>query len=157
MADQVTTVEGFTSRFGGDIRVAFNWQRFASERWPIELVALRSPEELAVIEAPLCVDRRGRLCGLDAAGARRVTVREIPGLLDQFDSRAELIGARAEHYRASGIVRHQLPGYGLAGGAILMDGVHRSTAALLAEVPIEVDLCVVRGPLHPDCLADLQI
>ena len=86
-----------------------------------------------------------------------MTVGEIPGLLDQLGSRAELIRARAEHYRAGGVVRDQLPGYGLVDGAILMDGVHRSTAALLAEVPIEVDLCVVRGPLNPDCLADLQI
>ena len=55
----MTTAEGFTARFGGDIRVDFNWRRFASERWPIELVAVRSPEELGAIEAPLCVDRGG--------------------------------------------------------------------------------------------------
>jgi hypothetical protein len=54
-------------------------------------------------------------------------------------------------------MRDELPAYGIPSGAILLDGVHRSIAALMAEVPIEVDLYVVKGPLDPDCLADLRI
>ena len=105
----------------------------------------------------MCVDHAGHPCGLDDAGARRVTVGEIPDLLDQLGERANFIGEQAERYRGTGVMRSQRPGYGLRAGAILMDGVHHSAAALLAEVSIELDLYVVRGPLDPDGLADLQI
>jgi hypothetical protein len=157
MADALTTVEGFTARFASDIRVQFNWHRFADERWPIELVEAHSPDQLAAIEVPLCVDAAGRTCGLGDSGARRVTVAEIPELLDQLGPRADYIREQSEQYQAVGAARDQLPGYGLERGAILMDGVHRSAGALLAEVPIEIDLYIVGGPLDSDCLADLQI
>lgn len=157
MVNPLTTVEGFTDRFVGEIRVAFNWHRFGSERWLVERIELRSPDQLAALEAPMCLDPDGHPCGLHDDGARRVTVGEVPGLLDRLGQRADFIREKAARYRGAGVMRDELPGYGIRGGAILMDGVHRSTAALIAEVPIELDLYVVRGPLDPDCLADLRI
>lgn len=86
-----------------------------------------------------------------------MTVGEVLAIVDRLGERADFIRERARHYRAAGIMRDELPGYSLRAGVILMDGVHRSTAALMAEVPIELDLYIVRGPLDPDCLADLRI
>lgn len=157
MTAPLNTVEGFTDRFVGEIRVAFNWRRFERERWPVERIEVRSPNQLAALEAPMCVDPDGHPCGLHDHGARRVTVGEVPGVVDRLGRRADFIREQEAHYRAVGVMRNELPGYSLRAGAILMDGVHRSTAALMADVPIELDLYVVRGPLDPDCLADLRI
>jgi len=153
----VSAVTRFTDRFAREIRVAFNGRRFESERWPVEQIQVGSSDQLAELEVPLCLDPDGHPCGLLDDAARRVTVREVPGVVDRLGQRADFIRAQAEEYRAAGVMRDELPGYSLGVGAILMDGVHRSTAALMAEVPIELDLYVVRGPLDPDCLADLRI
>lgn len=82
---------------------------------------------------------------------------EIPDLIDRLGWRADFIHQQAARYREVGVMRDELSAYGLRLGAILLDGVHRSPAGLLARVPIELDLYVVRGPLDPDCLADLQV
>jgi hypothetical protein len=145
VATSLSTVAGFSRRFAGEIRVAFNWHRFAREAWSIERVQVRLPDRLAAIEAPWCVDRGGQPCG------------EIPDMVDRLGGSADFIRQRAALYRELGIMRDELPAYGLRCGAILLDGVHRSTAALMANVPIELDLYVVVGPLDPDCLADLRI
>jgi hypothetical protein len=53
MATPLKTVTEFRDRFAGEIRVAFNWHRFESERWPVERVELRySREGALVLESP---------------------------------------------------------------------------------------------------------
>jgi hypothetical protein len=70
VAASLSTAVGFTGRFAGEIRVAFNWYRFEREAWPVERVEVRSPDQLATIEAPWCVNSGGQPCGLKDHGAR---------------------------------------------------------------------------------------
>lgn len=59
MPAPLNSVEGFAYRFAGEIRVAFNWHRFESARWPVERIEVRSPDHLAALEAPMCLDPDG--------------------------------------------------------------------------------------------------
>jgi hypothetical protein len=154
--DPLLTVEGFTARFAESIQVCLNWDPFHAERWAIDRVEITGVEQLGMVEAPLCVDARGLPCGLDDA-VRRVTL-EVPGRFDHLGDRPELMHRYAGECSAAGIAADHLPAYDVGDPRVLLlDGSHRGVGALLAGVPIAIDLYVIRGTVDPDCLPDLVV
>lgn len=155
--DPLLTVEGFEARFRGDVQVLLNWERFLAERWPIERVEIRDAGELAAVEAPWYLDGDGHPCDLSSA-KHRLRLGEIPELFDELGQSPDLMRRYAGEWQGAGVAVSQMPAYSLGDSrALLLDGTHRGVGALLAGVPIEIDLYVVRGPLDPDCLADLRV
>lgn len=64
----------------------------------------------------------------------------------------------AEVFRdATAPIALALPAYALPRKrAVLLDGCHRLSGVALADVPFDLTLFRVRGPVDPDCLPDLK-
>lgn len=63
---------------------------------------------------------------------------------------------RIRNYRPNGPLRLKLPAYNVERGYLLLDGAHRSIAAVRAGVEYNVELAVIHGPVS-HVFADLVV
>jgi len=149
----------FERRFRDDIRVGFNWDRFLSEKWPIELVTLVSHPDLCRCYTPWYVGAVADEVAYDDPLAAPMRLHDVPKAFEILsDERKSDIQEKVDKYRTeTGLIHFAAPSYSLPDGDyFILDRNHRLSALALSEKPFEVELWNVRGPLEEDCLLDLH-
>ena len=140
------------------IQVCFNWARFLSERWPIELVRLYNIAELSRCFLPWYLGPAGREVQYADQCAKPISLPELPSAFASLrhDHQTGIQDYVRKFQASSGPICFAAPTYLLPGNRYLgMDGNHRLAALMLANRTFEVTLCNVRGPLEANCLLDL--
>ena len=153
------TPEQFEERFRDEIRVGFNWDRFLAERWPIELVTLVSHPDLCRCYAPWYVDPAADEVPYDDPQAVPMRLHDVPKAFEILgvEHKAAIQEKVAKLRDSTGLIRFSVPSYSLPDGDyFILDRNHRLSALAVSEMPFEVELWNVRGPLDKDCLLDLH-
>jgi|SRR5579883_227557 len=157
-AQVVVTPKDFFTTFHAAIRVGFNWERFFEESWPVEVVTLRSREDLARCFVPWYIGKAGKEVAYDDPDAVPVRLPDVPKGLDVLNEERR---ADIQHYvesfqRQGGVVEFAAPGYALPDDHyFVLDRNHRLSALTLTSLPFAVNLWNVRGPLERTALLDL--
>jgi hypothetical protein len=152
------TPQVFASTFREVIRVGLNWDRFFLEAWPIDVVELRSDNELARCFMPWYIGKTGQEVAYDDKEAVPMRLTDVPNALKLLNNeRKGDLNEYVEMYRTQRCsVEFIAPTYSLPDDQyFLLDRNHRLSALTLAPVPFQVTLWNVRGPLDPDGLLDL--
>jgi len=153
------TSHEFEDRFRDEIRVGFNWDRFLSERWPIERVALTTYADLGRCFAPWYVGKTGDEVPYDDPDAVPMSLHDVPKAFEILGDvkRADIQEKIDELRKHPPVVEFTVPSYGLPdGGYFILDRNHRLSALTLSGVQFHVDLWNVHGPFEKDCLLDLH-
>lgn len=140
----------FCRRFRGDIRVCFDWDKFCTELWPIEVVSFQLPNDGSSLFTPWYALPDGTVCPFNAAGA-------IPQSLEVAAANDALCKSHqvAEWRGSSQTI--EAPSYELPDGKVLLlDGNHRAVAAQKSHRPIALTAFVVCGPLTQSVCPDLM-
>lgn len=150
--------QSFADKFKEVIRVGLNWDRLYEERWPIVTVTLKTPEDLHRCFMPWYIGPDGNEVGYDDEHAVPMRLTDVPKsfhLLNK-ERKGDIQAYVDEFRRNKGIVRFMAPTYALPDNQyFILDRNHRLSALTLNEVPFEVTLWNVCGPLEQDGLLDV--
>ena len=105
----------FASKFRAHIRVGFNWDRFFKENWPIELVDLRSPADLARCYGPWYLDKSGKEVAYDNPEAVPAKLADAAKAIEILnDERKCDIWQYVEEFKTHGdVIEFSAPTYAL--------------------------------------------
>jgi hypothetical protein len=152
------TQDEFDATYRPRIGVAFNWDRFQAERWPITRRVFTNSAEFSDSFAPWYLGSRYGEVPFYSPDAKPVRFGDIPIVLAQLSPTHRLgILTYVEVFRhQAGGSDHSVPGYALGKGRfIALDGNHRLAALVLVGVSCHVVVDEVGGPLDASCLADI--
>jgi hypothetical protein len=87
-----------------------------------------------------------------------MTVRDVRQRLGEFTpANRDAFLAYASQFSTQGNVELTLPAYGLgSNGYLLLDGNHRATAIAMCDIPFEMSLAILDGPVDRRILRDLK-
>ena len=156
--DELIDPKSFAAKFRDEIRVGFNWDRMFHESWPIEVVALTSPNSFVRCFMPWYIGKSGNEVAYDDPEAHPISLADVPKVLGILN-----IERQDDIHRYANVFQEQkhaadfcVPSYALPKGQhFILDRNHRLAALTLATVPFSVTLWNVRGPLEPNGLLDL--
>lgn len=155
---QTPSAESFAKNFREAIRVGFNWERFLDEKWPIELMTLDTPSDLALCYMPWYIGKNGDEVGYDHPEAVPMRLSDVPkamAILNE-ERRADVQEYIDQFQHCENVIQFTAPAYSLPDESVfILDRNHRLSALAMTNVPFDVTLWKVRGPLDPDCLLDL--
>lgn len=148
----------FAEKFGKDIRVGFNWDRFVKEGWHIESVKLTDRDALRHCFMPWYIGKMGEEVAYDDPDAVPMCLIDVPKATHVLnDERQTDIHDYVRKFKTEGApVEFSVPTYGLPEDKhFVLDRNHRLAAISLSSVPFSVTLWNVRGPHERECLLDL--
>lgn len=158
MPPTAPTPHAFAIAYRDVIRVGLNWDRFFAERWPVEVVTLTTPADLARCFMPWYIGVHGQEVAYDDPDAVPMSLADVPKATTVLnDERKRDLQEYVDKFsREGGVVRFTAPTYALPDDQyFLLDKNHRLAALAVLEVPFEVTLWNVRGPFDADALLDL--
>lgn len=149
----------FVSFFNPSIRVLFNWSRFCSEAWPIDILVLSEHQQLDQLYLPWYLSPSGEEVGFDAPNSDPVVVSHIPHIIDSLGmQRQEKIKAWAQVFAGySEPIQLTVPMYSVSSSDhIVLDGCHRISALAMSKVAFRILALAVNGPKDAEVLPDLK-
>ncbi len=153
------TPKEFEVEFRESIRVGFNWDRFLTEKWPIERVALKSESNLARCFTPWYVGKGAEELSYDHPHAVPMSLSDVPNAFAILSGERKVdIQEKIDEIRGGpSPARIIVPTYALPEDRyFVLDKNHRLSALALSGMLFEVELWNVRGPFEKDCLLDLD-
>lgn len=153
------TPEEFETTFRESIRVGFNWDRFLKEKWPIERVILKSPNDFDRCFTPWYVGKSAEELPYDHPHAVPMSLTDVPKAFSILsEERQADIQQKIQQLRSGpSQAKFTVPTYALPGDTFfVLDKNHRLSSLAISGVPFEVELWNVRGPTEKECLLDLD-
>lgn len=148
----------FVEKFGTEIRVLFNWNRFQKEWWPVKAIEIADLKTLKKCFVPWYLGISGEEVNYDDPTATPIVLSNIPTLLPKLrpDHRDGIIRYLNMFRNSSTPIQFDAAAYSVSQDQyLLLDGSHRSSALMLSTSDFSMSLHVVYGPLEKDCLPDL--
>lgn len=152
----------FSSVFQSSVRVIFDWERMASEKWPVRLEVFDQLDDISSWYLPWNVDHEGREVRFDHADAHPIQLSAVPAYLSGFDeARREKVNALARamgdnsksgHPNQIVAVTYALP----SGRRLVLDGSHRTSGLMIARAPFKLLAFTVYGPLEGTIVPELR-
>lgn len=139
----------FEHHFRSAVKVQFNWNKFITSDWPIELRYFSLPEKSDLIYTAWYALADGSVCGYDAESAKPKSVAAAASntLLRKYHGVRE-----AKPPEPTSVI----PAYKLNHEKILLlDGNHRTVSAQFSGSKMALAAFVVRDPIDKDILPDL--
>jgi len=137
----MTTKDAFTQKFCPKIRTGFNWSRFKSEDWPIEIVTVSDSSQFAALRLPWCLNPKNEYVSFAAEDAVRVRLSEVEVWFAHLPAeiRADIERYEKKYRHAEGVVSFDFPAYAIPKQQYLvLDGNHRLSALTRSGVPFRL-------------------
>ncbi len=154
----VTTADIFHRKFCSNIRAQFNWRRFFTENWPVEVLVLEDKRTFDALWLPWCLNASNAFVSFNAPSASPVRLSDVAQWFEYLPSNMRATIQQFEGEFRSGVrtTELEIPSYALpANRYIVLDGNHSLSALTLCGLPFIVHMYVVKGPVDPNVLPDL--
>jgi hypothetical protein len=157
--EEAIDIKDFSTMFGdGAVRVLLDWAAIRSPAFRVRETFTRSRTVLGDLATVWYAAPDGTSAEYHTEGARQLTVRQAVAARDSWPARrAGRVAEFVDRFRVQGEPVHLvLPAVELPdGGAILLDGTHRTSAAFLTDLDVRLLLFTLSGPADASVLPDL--
>jgi hypothetical protein len=161
MAQVADLHKAFITFFQPSVRVLFDWNRMARERWPVSFVFADQYPDIASWVMPWNIDTHGKEVNYAAPNARPLRLGEIVNTRISFSSQRQSSIQEYRRYLLSRPISEHvslvIPTYHINEQTqLIMDGNHRLAAMFLENIPFYLMSFSIRGPLDRSIIPELS-